>query len=544
MDISRIYDPETNDCNRTELDSHADTCVAGANTVPLWYIDHKVSFSPFIGEYTPLQDIPIATVATAYDCPINGNTIVLVINEALYFGDRMLHSLLCPNQLRDFGVVVNDTPKVYDRSSSFSILLPDSDIELPLLMRGVISYIDTRKPTEDELRTCERYEVTSASPWDPYAVPGTGDVDGSCHYRREIQTVAIEKSIQPCCPPELVDDILPRIIKSVQVIGNQRNPVEDNQGRHEADVIAHDGDRRALEAFEATSRKCTVSKETLAQRWLTGLESASHTLLATTQEGLRFVEGDLECRLRTSRAHLRFPTLNCVIYSDTFFSRTQSVRGYTCAQVFTDGHKFIRVYPMAKKLDAHHARTQFIQEVGIPKICLVDCAPEEQHGEWGRIVKHYHIKLRTTEAYSPWQNRAEASIRELKRFIGRVLRHTGAPIEFWCYLSQWAAKIISLTAHDLPILGSCTPEERITGRTPDISEYISHSWYQWVWYRDQASFPEPQTHLGRWLGVSHDVGQAMTYWILTVKCTIIARSSVKPLDDHELRDPIIISQQE
>ena len=36
----------------------------------------------------------------------------------------------------------------------------------------------------------------------------------------------------------------------------------------------------------------------------------------------------------------------------------------------------------------------------------------------------------------------------------------------------------------------------------------------------------------------------MTYWILTAKCTIIARSSVKQLQDYEKRDPLIIAQQE
>jgi hypothetical protein len=85
--------------NSTELDSHADTCAAGANTLPLWFTDVKVSVSPFIGEYAPLEDVPIASVATAWDSPVDGGTIILVINEALYFGDRMSHSLLCPNQL-------------------------------------------------------------------------------------------------------------------------------------------------------------------------------------------------------------------------------------------------------------------------------------------------------------------------------------------------------------------------------------------------------------------------------------------------------------
>ncbi len=40
-----------------------------------------------------------------------------------------------------------------------------------------------------------------------------------------------------------------------------------------------------------------------------------------------------------------------------------------------------------------------------------------------------------------------------------------------------------------------------------------------------------------------DVGQAMTYWILTDKSNVIARSSVIALQDHEKRNPVILSRQ-
>jgi hypothetical protein len=96
MDLSYFYDPDTEQPNSTELDSHAYTCIAGANTIPLYFTDVKVSVSLFIGEYAPLEDIPIASVATAWDNPVDGSTVILVINEALYFGERMSHSLLCP----------------------------------------------------------------------------------------------------------------------------------------------------------------------------------------------------------------------------------------------------------------------------------------------------------------------------------------------------------------------------------------------------------------------------------------------------------------
>ena len=117
MDLSRVHSPNDSVVNRTELDSHADTCVAGANTIPLWYSDWHVCVSPFIGEYQPLSNIPIASVATAWDHPDTGERYLLVINDALYFGDRLNHSLLCPNQLRDFGIRVHDVPTQYDPNS-------------------------------------------------------------------------------------------------------------------------------------------------------------------------------------------------------------------------------------------------------------------------------------------------------------------------------------------------------------------------------------------------------------------------------------------
>jgi hypothetical protein len=63
------------------------------------YTDTKVNVSPFSDSYEAIKDIPIATVAMAWDDLETGEVIVLYIHEALYFGDNMSHMLLCPNQL-------------------------------------------------------------------------------------------------------------------------------------------------------------------------------------------------------------------------------------------------------------------------------------------------------------------------------------------------------------------------------------------------------------------------------------------------------------
>ena len=143
---------DINSEGRLELDTHADTCVAGANTVSLDLTGNHLSVTPFCEvEYESITEIPIATVATAYDCPDMGRVWVLIINKALYFGSKMANTLLCPNQLQQYGLVIEDCPRQFDWSSSHSIFIPSHDIHFLLSLNGIISELVTRQPTDKEL---------------------------------------------------------------------------------------------------------------------------------------------------------------------------------------------------------------------------------------------------------------------------------------------------------------------------------------------------------------------------------------------------------
>lgn len=72
-----------------------------------------------------------------------------------------------------------------------------------------------------------------------------------------------------------------------------------------------------------------------------------------------------------------------------------------------------------------------------------------------------------------------------------------------------------------------TPIEMITGDTPDISEYLDFGIYDWVLYKDNAGMGE--TKLGRMLGISHRVGQMMSYFILPISCHVISCTTVQRL---------------
>ena len=74
-----------------------------------------------------------------------------------------------------------------------------------------------------------------------------------------------------------------------------------------------------------------------------------------------------------------------------------------------------------------------------------------------------------------------------------------------------------------------SPEQVATGITPDVSAYLDFTFYDPVYYYDEAeSFPSTKERLGRWLGPTVNCGDAMTFYILTENNTVIAQSTVRP----------------
>jgi len=147
---------------RIECDSHADTSCAGKNCVVLSYTNQVIDVFGFHDSLGALKAIPIASVATlATDT--NGNEVILVIHEALYFGDKMQHTLLSVNQARAYDVSIWDNP--CDPNHSLSIEASGTTVEMRI--EGIVVYADTRSPTADELKTLPHVELTSSATWNP-----------------------------------------------------------------------------------------------------------------------------------------------------------------------------------------------------------------------------------------------------------------------------------------------------------------------------------------------------------------------------------------
>lgn len=85
-------------------------------------------------------------------------------------------------------------------------------------------------------------------------------------------------------------------------------------------------------------------------------------------------------------------------------------------------------------------------------------------------------------------------------------------MRLWDFVLDYTIAVMNITVTGSRYAQQRTPLELITGITPDISEYIDFHIYEWVYYRTNAGLGPRE--LGRWLGISHRRGPAMTYWIL------------------------------
>ena len=173
----------------------------------------------------------------------------------------------------------------------------------------------------------------------------------------------------------------------------------------------------------------------------------------------------------------------------------------------------------------------FVHAVGIPSSLHSDCHKNFREGEFRKRARYFHIPQTFTEPESPWQNRAEFAGGEIKSFARRLMMKTNTPVRLWCYCFEYTADILCLCVSQHYNLKGRTPYELVAGYTPNISEYVSFSWYQWCYYWDTTT---KQKGICRWLGPLNSVGQSISYNLLTYnnKISVIVRSTVIPIPKH------------
>ena len=134
-------------------------------------------------------------------------------------------------------------------------------------------------------------------------------------------------------------------------------------------------DERRVQSIITNYRHSNIGPDELSRKWNIGLQTAKDTLAATTQHGVRTAVHPMSRRLRVDHLHLQRPLLRGTWYADTLLSKVKSIRGNTCANVFTQG-RFTKVVPMKSRSDAGQSLVDFTDDVGIPERLVKDGAGE------------------------------------------------------------------------------------------------------------------------------------------------------------------------
>ena len=511
---------------RIELDSHADTIVAGSNCIIMQYTGKECDVSPYRDDYESVTNVPIVHAATAWQSPHSGQTYILVFHEALWMGGHMEHSLVNPNQLRYFGTKVQDDP-TSDRA--LSIINEDNSFCMELAMAGTVVYADTFTPSEQELHDCPHIILSSPHAWDPHKVSfpkakrSLDEEVGSLRLLSAVNSTGGRDSGLEPYEDELVFslDRMNRRISGLKVLELVKPSIDPGR----SDVPARN-------AFESTDRHTDVTPQDLSERWGISISTAAKTLKKTTQKFLRSAVLPLSRRYRTDRVFSR-KTLRGDWSTDTMDARSKSLEGNRYAQVFANKAYFSRVYPMDSKKKAGDALRMFCQEFGVPERLTFDGSKEQgQPGtEFMKQIRTHDIDHHVSEADLHNQNPVEGVIRELRRKLYRLMVRKRVPREVWDYGLRWISETSSLTYSSAGSIEGSIPITQVTGETGDISEYLDFGFYDQVWWKDNAGVSEFEP--GRWLGVSHRTGRLMCYHVLTQRGTVVSRSTVQRVTNIE-----------
>ena len=252
------------------------SCVGKHAKVMETFSDRTCNVQPFNDTYDSMKNIQTVNAVFSHDTT-DGRTFLLEVNQALDFTSSMEHSLLCPNQAWMYGTIIDETPQFLDLTgkSSHSVKPASSDVNIPLLMKGPISYIPVRHPSDEELEFCQRLVLTDPdTEWDPACMDGLFHVSSaSASLHGEEKPAGICTDIESHL---LYDNLLEQLVASINV-----------------QSISH-------------SKVNSVCPEALAKLWRIPIHKAKLTLNATTHDSVTRHEGMFNKRYKTRVHHTRY----------------------------------------------------------------------------------------------------------------------------------------------------------------------------------------------------------------------------------------------
>ena len=446
-------EPKPGEIARNECNTNADTCCLGKNFIILEYTRRFADVYAYDKSIKPIEGVPIVNGATAWDDPITGQTLILIVNEGLYYGTKLDHSLINPNQVRSYGIDFWDNP--FDRERGCQIDI-DNDTFIPLSSIGTKICFDTRSPTPEELRTCAHIQLTSTVEWNPSQVSlksvitNVEEQTNIPSYRISETTVTTHETVFEYLDPlddgallhaidpsltDLKEQLMAKVPRQIAQVTRYENSLEDLPTR---------------QTYSSSERHTKISAEVLADRFGIGLERARATLKATLQRGVRSATLPIGRRYRADR-QFGLKRLNGKFATDTLWAKSKSLLGNVASQIYTHKCGFNATYniPKADNENVGYSLNDFVSDYGAPEHLTYDGAAVQvgRHTLFQKSLRKYQIKNHVSAPRRPNENPAEASIREVKKRWYRLQAKKNIPDRLWDYGIKYVCETGNLTVN-------------------------------------------------------------------------------------------------
>jgi hypothetical protein len=228
-----------------------------------------------------------------------------------------------------------------------------------------------------------------------------------------------------------------------------------------------------------------------------------------------------------------FPALNVQhrdepVATDTVYSDTPIDGGETCAQIFVGTETMVTdVYGMKNKKQFLNTLEDNIRERGAMSRLLSGRAQMEISARVVGILCALHIGQWQSRLHQQHQNPCKRRYHTLKTMTNTLLDRSGSPGYTWLLCLMYVAVLLNLT-YNRTIGG--IPLQCAKGSTQDISPLLHFYWWEPVYFKvDDAVFPSSsREERGHFVGISTNVGHAMTYKILCdTSLTVLHRSNLR-----------------
>jgi len=237
------------------------------------------------------------------------------------------------------------------------------------------------------------------------------------------------------------------------------------------------------------------------------------------------------------RKHLksRHPAANVprrheYVAMDTFKSDTPAfMLGSKQAQLYVGRRSYVTdAYAMRSESEIPRTLEDNIRERGAPQCLVSDGAKAAISNKTKDILRLVHTKDWQSEPHNQQQNFAENRMGTVIDMVSTTMDRTGCPASMWFLILCWVCFVLNYSA--CKSLQWQIPIAILMGFDPDISFLLEYSFWEPVLYAVDNHFPSQSPEkTGRFVGFAHNIGDILTFRILTDDTNqIITRSVVRP----------------